>query len=66
MTLGQSFEAYAVTLDEEVTRLNVHRGLQRRIAERGTHAELVAAGGLYNGIYQRQLLEQGLGVLDAD
>jgi ATP-binding cassette subfamily B protein len=29
-----------------------------RIAERGTHEELVAAKGLYNSIYEKQLLEE--------
>ena len=28
-----------------------------RIVERGTHAELVARGGLYASTYERQLLE---------
>ena len=31
-----------------------------RIAERGRHAELVAAGGLYAALYRRQLLEEEL------
>ncbi|HTQ37137.1 MAG TPA: ABC transporter ATP-binding protein [Steroidobacteraceae bacterium] len=32
-----------------------------RIVERGTHAELVAAGGLYAQLYQRQFAEQSAG-----
>jgi ATP-binding cassette subfamily B protein len=31
-----------------------------RIAERGTHASLVAGGGLYAEMHRRQLLEQEL------
>ena len=31
-----------------------------RIVEQGTHAELVARGGLYTRIYRRQLLAQEL------
>ena len=31
-----------------------------RIAERGTHDELVAHGGLYATLYERQLLEEEL------
>ena len=33
---------------------------QGRIVERGTHGELVARGGLYAGMYARQLLEEEL------
>jgi ATP-binding cassette subfamily B protein len=33
---------------------------QGRIAERGTHAQLTAAGGLYADLHQRQLLEEEL------
>jgi ATP-binding cassette subfamily B protein len=33
---------------------------QGRIAERGTHAELVAANGLYAAMYRKQLLEEEL------
>jgi ATP-binding cassette subfamily B protein len=31
-----------------------------RIAEQGTHSELIAAGGYYAGLYQKQLLEEEL------
>ena len=31
-----------------------------RVAERGTHAELVARDGLYASLYKRQLLEEEL------
>jgi ATP-binding cassette subfamily B protein len=31
-----------------------------RIAERGTHAQLAAADGLYAEMYQKQLLEEEL------
>ena len=30
------------------------------IAERGTHAELVAHGGIYADLYEKQLLEEEL------
>jgi ATP-binding cassette, subfamily B, multidrug efflux pump len=35
-----------------------------RVAERGTHAELVAAGGFYARLHRRQQLEEELEVLD--
>ena len=31
-----------------------------RIAEQGTHAELIAAGGYYAGLAQKQMLEEEL------
>jgi ATP-binding cassette subfamily B protein len=31
-----------------------------RIAERGTHDELIARGGVYERLLRRQLLEEGL------
>jgi len=31
-----------------------------RIAERGTHDELIAASGLYANLYQKQLLKEAL------
>jgi len=33
---------------------------QGRILERGTHAQLTAAGGIYADLHQRQLLEEEL------
>jgi ATP-binding cassette subfamily B protein len=37
-----------------------------RVAERGTHAELVAAGGFYSRLHRRQQLEEELEVLDGE
>ncbi len=37
---------------------------QGRIAERGTHDDLVGAGGIYADLHQRQLLEEELAVSD--
>jgi subfamily B ATP-binding cassette protein MsbA len=34
---------------------------QGRVAEEGTHAELLAAGGTYARLYQRQFREDGIG-----
>jgi ABC-type multidrug transport system fused ATPase/permease subunit len=34
---------------------------QGRIVERGTHADLIARGGLYSTLLRRQLLEEDLG-----
>ena len=33
-----------------------------RIAEQGTHAELLAKGGLYNKLHEEQLLEEQAGI----
>jgi ATP-binding cassette subfamily B multidrug efflux pump len=33
-----------------------------RVAERGTHAQLLAAGGLYASLYREQLAAEALGV----
>ncbi len=45
-----------------VLRADVIAGMQEgRIVERGTHAELVAASGLYAQLYQRQFATQSGG-----
>jgi ABC-type multidrug transport system fused ATPase/permease subunit len=37
-----------------------------KIAEQGTHDELLARGGLYADLYQKQLLEEALEEADVD
>ena len=45
---------------DRIVLLDAAEGGHTRIAEQGTHEELLAAGGLYAAMYRRQMLEEEL------